>query len=160
MGWLPLPHLHWLTYRRMGTHHPFPSGPSSFVIFSPSSPHIGQWTHPFCGTVPSHKSMDSVDLSICVDSSHCGWKRCLEHSWLILGTLFRILTLPTLEPPVSGDWTFLTQRPPPAHMQVLRGERTLRCQFHLHISACPCPCGTFFSGPGPNPVSCSPAVLF
>lgn len=52
VGWLPPPHLQWLTNRRMGTHHPFPSGPSSFVIFSFSPPHIGQWTHPFCGSIP------------------------------------------------------------------------------------------------------------
>lgn len=106
-GCLP-PHLQWLTYTRVGTRHPSPSGPSSFVI-SPSPPHIGQWTHPFCGTIPSHKSMDSVDLSICGDSSHCGWKQCLKHSWLILGTLFSTLTLPPMEP-VSGGWTLLTQR--------------------------------------------------
>lgn len=112
------------------------------MIFSPSPPHIGQWTRPCYGTIPSHKSMDSVDLSICEDSSHCGWKRCLEHSWLILGTLFSTLTLPPMEPPISGGWTLLTQRSRPAHTQVPRGEHTPRCQFGLHISASPCPCGT------------------
>lgn len=38
--------------QEVGTLHSVPSGPSSFVVFSPTSPHVGQWTHPFCGTIP------------------------------------------------------------------------------------------------------------
>lgn len=57
--------------------HPVPRGPYSFVVFSPSPPHIGQWTHPFCGTIPHPhpRSRDSLDPSVCEeDPSCCAWK--------------------------------------------------------------------------------------
>lgn len=44
--------------------------------------------------------------------------------------------------------------------QVPRFEHTPGYQFGLHISASPVSVVQFFSGPGPNPAPCSPAVPF
>lgn len=143
LGQLPPPHLQWLSLHKGGALHPVPSGPSSFVVFSPRLPHIGQWTHPFCGTIP-HPRPQVHGFSGLIRLWGGGLMQWLEaDAWntplrRLLGTRLSTFTLPPMEPPVSGGWTLLTQR---SHSCPCPGLSTLLDASLVFTFPLSCPCG-------------------
>lgn len=136
------------TYRRVGALHPVPSGPFSFVVFSPSPPHIGQWTHPFYGTIPhAHSQVNGFSGLICLWAGLMLWLEA--DAWdtppsLLLGTFLSTFTLPPVEPPIREAGLFLLEV---ASLPMPRNEHISGCQFDLHISASPVPMVQSFHDP-------------
>lgn len=104
---------------------------------------IGQWTHPFCGTIP-HPRPQVHGFSGLIRLWGGGLMLWLEaDAWntpprRLLGTLLSTFTLPPMEPPVSGGWTLLTQR---SHPCPCPGLSTLLDASLVFTFPLPCPCG-------------------